>query len=52
MDKGAWRATVRGVARFGHDLATRPPLSVQWDQLATFFEEQKNDDVIITTWNE
>ena len=41
MDKGARRATVRGVARFGHDLATRPPLSVQWDQLATFFEEQK-----------
>ena len=41
MDKGAWRATVHGVARFGHDLAARPPLSVQWDQLATFFEEQK-----------
>ena len=25
MDRGAWRATVYGVARVGHDLATKPP---------------------------
>ena len=25
MDRGDWRATVRGVARVGHDLATKPP---------------------------
>ena len=25
MDKGAWWATVHGVARVGHDLATKPP---------------------------
>ena len=25
MDRGAWRATVHGVARVGHDLATQPP---------------------------
>ena len=25
MDREAWRATVRGVARVGHDLATKPP---------------------------
>ena len=25
MDKGAWKATVHGVARVGHDLATTPP---------------------------
>ena len=25
MDRGAWRATVRGVARVGHDLVTKPP---------------------------
>ena len=25
MTKGAWRARVRGVARIGHDLATKPP---------------------------
>ena len=26
MDRGAWRATVREVARVRHDLATKPPL--------------------------
>ena len=25
MDRGAWQATVRGVARVGHDLAIKPP---------------------------
>ena len=25
MDRGAWRATVHGVARVRHDLATKPP---------------------------
>ena len=25
-DRGAWQATVHGVARVGHDLATKPPL--------------------------
>ena len=25
MDRGAWWATVHGVARAGHDLATKPP---------------------------
>ena len=25
MDKGAWQATVSGVTRVGHDLATKPP---------------------------
>ena len=24
-DRGAWQATVHGVARVGHDLATKPP---------------------------
>ena len=24
MDRGAWQATVHGVARDGHDLATKP----------------------------
>ena len=27
MDRGAWRATVHGVERVGHDLATKPPTS-------------------------
>ena len=25
MDRSAWQATIRGVARVGHDLATKPP---------------------------
>ena len=25
MDGGVWQATVHGVARVGHDLATEPP---------------------------
>jgi len=25
MDRGAWQATVPGVARVGHNLATKPP---------------------------
>ena len=25
MDRGTWRATVHGVTRAGHDLATTPP---------------------------
>ena len=25
MDRGAWQSTVHGVARVGHDLATKPP---------------------------
>ena len=25
MDRGAWWATVHGVARVGHNLATKPP---------------------------
>ena len=25
MDRGAWRATVHGVARVGHDSVTKPP---------------------------
>ena len=25
MDRGAWQATVPGIARVGHTLATKPP---------------------------
>ena len=27
MDRGAWQATVHGVSRVRHDLATKPPLA-------------------------
>ena len=26
MDRGAWQATVHGITRVGHNLATKPPL--------------------------
>ena len=28
MDRGAWQATAHGIARVGHDLATKPPVFV------------------------
>ena len=28
MERGAWRATVHGVTRVGHNLVTKPPLLV------------------------
>ena len=28
MDRGAWQATVHGVARVGHNLATKPPPNI------------------------
>ena len=28
MERGAWRATVHGVTRVGHNLVTKPPLRV------------------------
>ena len=30
MDRGAWQATIHGVARVGHDLATKPPLRIMF----------------------
>ena len=29
MDRGAWWATVHGIARVGHDLETKPPPKLQ-----------------------
>ena len=34
MDRGAWRATDHGVARVGHDLATKPPPPILNEQPA------------------
>ena len=31
MDRGAWQAIVHGVARGGHDLATKPQPHGQWN---------------------
>ena len=34
MDRGVWPAAVHGVARVGHDLATKPPPSRQYPKLS------------------
>ena len=33
MDRGAWQATVHGVTRVGHDLATKEREVTQFDHL-------------------
>ena len=38
MDRGTWLATFHGVARVGHDLATKP----SW--LVVIFNHQKSDE--------
>ena len=49
MDRGAWRATARGVTRVGHNLATKPlpppPPSkniYSWQTTITINKMQKN----------
>ena len=39
MDRGAWRATVHGVTRVGHNLVPKPPRSGQ--------EQMQNLDVLL-----
>ena len=40
MDKGAWQATVHGVARVRHDLATKPPPDIRKGQEAERIQEK------------
>ena len=37
MDRGAWQAVVHGVARVGHDLATKLQPHDQWNR--AFFKD-------------
>ena len=39
MDRGAWRATVHGVARVGYDLVTKPPPPERYEgsNFSTYF---------------
>ena len=30
LDRGAWQATVHGIAKVGYDLATKPPPPPNW----------------------
>ena len=36
MDRGAWRATVHGVTRVGHNLMTKPPTAAAAKSLQSF----------------
>ena len=42
MDREAWQATVHGIARVGHDLATKPPAlnGTEFEQTPGASEEQ------------
>ena len=42
MDRGAWPATVHGVARVGHVLATKPPSYHEY--LKKYYTDQKKPD--------
>ena len=42
MDRGTWKATLHGVTRVGHDLATKPPLP----GLCTFYNPCLNPWII------
>jgi len=41
MDRGAWRATVHGVARVGYDLATKLPLRTKQNPESSLFVKTK-----------
>ena len=47
MDRGAWRATVRGVTRVEHDLATKPPLRTKQNPESNLFRKQNSDSGFI-----
>ena len=31
MDRGGWQATVHGITKFGHNLVTKPPRSLEYN---------------------
>ena len=48
MDSGAWQATVHGVARVGHNLATKPPPPLNVYERITIIEGTGSQKVC---WN-
>ena len=46
MDRGAWQATVHGLARVGHDLATKPHITT----LALSFSSYISVCVYLNCW--
>ena len=50
MDRGAWQATVHGVTRVGHDLATNPPNITSNPQLS-FKSHRKCQTITLKLYN-
>ena len=50
MDRGAWWATVHGIVRVGHDLATKPPIPIKKTQNTFFLNvvRQNDSEIYIT----
>ena len=50
MDRGAWCATVHGIVRVGHDLATKPPIPIKKTQNTFFLNvvRQNDSEIYIT----
>ena len=48
MDRGAWWALVHGVARVGHDLATKPPTIVALVVLASAYSKVNQPYIYIS----
>ena len=51
MDRGAWRATVHGVARVGHDLATKPTPLLLPQKTSTSWGEVASTALTETPWS-
>ena len=50
MDRGTWQATVHGVTRVGHDLATKPILLHAWMTFFKTIHQLINIWVISSSW--
>ena len=53
MDRGAWQATVHGVARVGHDLVTKPPPPYLYYKYHTVIKKNNKTKLfkIVTTFS-
>ena len=49
MDRGAWRATVHGVARVRHDLVTKPPLPQDRYKVHIYFPHSAVEDYAVSS---
>ena len=50
MDRGAWRATVRGVARVGHELANKPLPQLDGVRIALYITLCRMSEIHLLTF--